>query len=118
MIKVSQTCFIHFSKKNHCLLRLTGHLDHRNTMKLQPMSSCAESVGLMQIQVHLSPVICQCFFFSRNIGQVTLKIIYIRYLIKYFPDESIQKNILFNFEKRNTGIHTYLANTLRYELLR
>ena len=34
----------------------------------------------------------QCFFFSRNIGGHTPKIIYVYYLKKYFLDESIQKN--------------------------
>ena len=33
----------------------------------------------------------QCFFFSRNIGQLTPKIIYFHYLKKYFLDLSIQK---------------------------
>ena len=33
----------------------------------------------------------QCFFFSRNIGKVTPKMIYLDYLKKYFPDQSIQK---------------------------
>ena len=33
----------------------------------------------------------QCFFFSRNIGEVTLKIIYFHYLKKCFLDQSIQK---------------------------
>ena len=32
-----------------------------------------------------------CFFFSRNIGYVTLKIIYFHYLKKYLLDLSIQK---------------------------
>ena len=43
-----------------------------------------------------------CFFFSRSIGQVTPKIIHFYYLKKYFLDQSIQKNILFDFENRST----------------
>ena len=37
--------------------------------------------------------VCQCFLFSRSIGQVTPKIIYFHYLKKPFLDQSIQKNI-------------------------
>ena len=41
----------------------------------------------------------QCFFFSRNVGQVTPKIIYFHYLIKYFPDQSIQKTFYLILRK-------------------
>ena len=36
----------------------------------------------------------QCFFFSRNVGSVAPKIIYFHSLIKYYPDQSIQKTML------------------------
>ena len=49
----------------------------------------------------------QCFIFSRNIGKVTPKKIYFHYLNKYFLDQSIQKNIFFNFEKGSTEWHVY-----------
>ena len=49
----------------------------------------------------------QCFLFSRNIGEVTSKIIYFYYLKIYFPDRSIQKNISFNFEKGSTACVLY-----------
>ena len=51
----------------------------------------------------------QCLFCSRNIAQVTPKIIYFHYLIKFFPDQSIQKNI-FNFEKRSTDCDASLSH--------
>ena len=35
-----------------------------------------------------------------------LRSIYFYYLKIYFPDQSFQKNILFNFEKGSTGRHT------------
>ena len=38
-----------------------------------------------------STLVKQLFFFCRNIGQVTPKIGYFRYLWKYFLDQSIQK---------------------------
>ena len=38
---------------------------------------------------------------------------YFPYLIKYFPDQSIQKKILFNFEKRSTAID--MATTVAIE---
>ena len=64
--------------------------------------------GMIQtVSGRRTPARRQCFFFSRNIGQVTPKIIYFHYLIKYFPDQSIPKNILFNFEKRSTGPETF-----------
>ena len=44
----------------------------------------------------------QCFLFSRDIGQLTPKIIYFHYLKKSFLNQSIQKNVLFNFEKGST----------------
>ena len=47
----------------------------------------------------------QCFFSSRNIGQVTPKIIYFHYLIKYFLDQSIQK-IFYLILKKETLLHT------------
>ena len=75
------------------LLRTTECQAERNKPSNQYISGCQ-----------------QCFLFSRNIGYVTPKIIYFRYLIKYFPDQSIQKKNLFNFEQRCTGcqvrIHT------------
>ena len=49
-------------------------------------------------------VIEQCFLFSRIIGQLTPKNIYFHYLKKCFLDQSIQKNILFNFDKGSTVI--------------
>ena len=52
----------------------------------------------------------QCFIFSRNISYVTPEINYFYYLRKYFPDQIIQKNILFDFEKRSTGY--YDPNTI------
>ena len=45
----------------------------------------------------------QCFFFSRNIGYLTLKIIYFHYLLKNKSGSKYPKNILFNFENRSTG---------------
>ena len=47
----------------------------------------------------------QCFLFSRNIGELTPKIIILHYLKKSFLDQSIQKCILFNFEKGSTDLH-------------
>ena len=41
----------------------------------------------------------QCFFFSRDIAKVTPKIIYFYYLIKYFPDQSIQKTFYLILKK-------------------
>ena len=38
--------------------------------------------------------IAQCYFFSRNIGQVTPKTIYFHNLQKSFLDRSIQKKLL------------------------
>ena len=45
---------------------------------------------------------CRCFFYRRNIAQVTPKIIYFYYLIKIFSGSKYPKNVLFNFEKRST----------------
>ena len=45
----------------------------------------------------------QCFFSSRNIGQVSPKIMYFHYLQKYFPDQSIWKTFYLILEKRSTG---------------
>ena len=41
-----------------------------------------------------SEIMCgsQCFYFSRNIGQVTPNTVCFYYRKKYFPDQSIQKN--------------------------
>ena len=45
----------------------------------------------------------QWFFSRRHISQVTPKIMYFYYLNNPFLDQSIQKNILFDFENRCTG---------------
>ena len=45
----------------------------------------------------------QCFVCSRNIGWFTPKIIYFHHLEKYLLDQSIQKDILFSFEKGSTA---------------
>ena len=62
------------------------------------------SKGLYQYIAEKDVLVTQCFVFRRNIGKVTPKIIYFHFLIKYFPDQSIQKNILYNFEKRNNVV--------------
>ena len=42
-------------------------------------------------------------FYSRNLDIITPKITYFHYLIKRFLCQSIQKNVLFNFENRSTA---------------
>ena len=51
-----------------------------------------------------------CCFFSRNIGYLTLKIIYFHYLKKHFLVQRIQKNRLFTFEKGSTDVYTDLPD--------
>ena len=51
-----------------------------------------------------------CFFFSRNIGWLTLKNIHFHYL-QIFSGSKYPKNILFNFEKKSTGDHDLSDST-------
>ena len=53
----------------------------------------------------------QCILFSRFIGELTLKIIYLYYLKKYFMDQSIQKMFYLILKKEA------LQATLRYSCL-
>ena len=57
----------------------------------------------------------QCFFFSRNIGQLTPKIIYFHYVIKYFLDQSIQKifNLTLKTEALTTTCHCVVYIVVR-----
>ena len=95
-----------------------GFLLHVNRTKdwrfisLTSVAKNSTEVHLMSAELpHSSPVLIaarqpgelQCFLFSRILGYLTPKIIYFYYLKKYFLDQSIQKNILFNFEKGRTG---------------
>ena len=65
--------------------------------------------GKSNVMVHQSIVRDQqCFFFSRNIGKVTPKIIYIHYLSKYFPDQSVQKTFYLILKKE-----ALVTNTVR-----
>ena len=55
----------------------------------------SSSIGGKQQQYALKKVgMYQCFFFNRNVGQVTPKIMHLHFLKKN-PDQSIQKT--FNF---------------------
>ena len=59
----------------------------------------------------------QCFFFSRNIGKVTPKMIYFYYLKKYFPDQSIQKTlylILKTAALQGSGLDIWLAHMTQW----
>ena len=59
------------------------------------LSSCVK-VGVRDVQ--------PCFFFSRNIGQTTLKIIYFSLSKKILSGSKYPKNILFYFENRSTDV--------------
>ena len=72
--------------------------------------------------IHLEGCV-QCFLLSRNMGYVAPTNIYFHYLKKHFLDQSIKKNILFNFEKGRTGcvllqsawVKTFSALGLRHK---
>ena len=61
--------------------------------------------SIFKVQV-LNAGVGQCFFFSRNIGDVTPKIIYFHYLKNHFLDQSTPKNSLLKFENKSTGVGT------------
>ena len=56
-------------------------------------------VVLSDIHLYLQD---QCFLLGQNIGQATPTNTIFHYLTDFFPDQSIQKNISFNFEKGST----------------
>ena len=71
--------------------------------------------GCFHFMMEVSSRTCthhQCFFFSRNIGQLTLKTIYFYYLKKLFLDQSIQKSFYLILKKealRITPLHRVLT---------
>ena len=84
---------------------------------LYQIDKCRGTTVLMSIPgtEYIGHKCSQWLFFGRNIGLLTPKIIYFHYLIKYCLDQSIQKNILFNFEKRCTEC-SYVVAVLRSKL--
>ena len=71
------------------------------TVQLKSLNAALESFSKCEYRRN------QCFCFSRNIGEVTPKIIYVNYLFslsnKIFTVSKYPKNNLFNFEKRSAG---------------
>ena len=81
------------------------HMDRMNTSQL------AENAGICVMETWLNlesewQSLARKYkpngFFRRNIGQVTLKIIYFHYLIEILSGSKYTKYILYNFEKGST----------------
>ena len=74
--------------------------------------------GKFSLPKDLHPILAgndQCFFSSRSIGEVTLKINYFYHLVKYFLDQSIQKILHLNLktEALATALSTTCVTTVR-----
>ena len=66
------------------------------------------------MEITLSDCHHQWFFFSRNIGELTLKIIYFHYLKKCFLDQSIQKRFYLILKKYALVTHHRSPCVSRY----
>ena len=80
-----------------CVAGLLGGA--KQTLKTNKDTQNKHKTNTFRHVVAFSAVDEQWFFFSRNIGHLTPKMIYFHYLIKCFPDQSIQKTFYLILKK-------------------